>query len=241
MGQLLKFIEYIFCTLSSLWNLIITGFSSISSNILFTPILNFLNIVILALTAIFGFNAARQASYTNELSLLPLLAIYFRKIKDKERPFAFYVIRIKNVGNGVAYNINVHPLILFLHDIHTYWTIYFQIQDTNVIAPGKERTLETRSYAREKRATLEDIITNFLKSGDKKNKPIYIPITFKNAKGDDYYCIAECGQDTVLIKSPSKRISLLDRVYLLWLVVYDQILIWKATILWKIIKTHNRK
>src|SRR5918992_1867994 len=108
---------------------------------------NFINIstiVILAWTAIETARARRSSNDAHEYNLLPLLTIYFKGEFNKG-----VKLYIKNLGEGVAYNVQVKP-----------WKVYFgdgqhkraklemrtTLKGTNAIAKGKKAELHVIGY-----------------------------------------------------------------------------------------------
>ena len=156
---------------------------------IFNPLISFLTVVILAWTAIEAFRGRRATAKSNELSLLPVLGIYFKGNSMRDR-----IIRIRNVGNGPAYSIKIDNYYLILDDIQKMWKMTLRVGGTNLLVPDEERDLEIKTWSNNKEVENKDFMIFALDpEGTDKIKRISIPIFFRNALGDNYYTVVEMG------------------------------------------------
>lgn len=182
----------------------------ITKNPIFNPIINFMTVVILAWTAIEAFRARRITAKSNELSLLPVLGIYFKGNSMRDR-----TIIIRNVGNGPAYSIRIEDYYLILDDIQKVWKMSLKVSGTNLLIPSEMRDLDIKTWSNDVEVENRDfMVFSIDPEGTKKLKRIAIPIKFKNALGERYYTMVELGYGGVEIKKPPSQILLLDQIYL---------------------------
>jgi hypothetical protein len=184
--------------------------TEISNNSLFNPIINFLTIIILAWTAMEAFRARRATAKSNELSLLPILGIYFKGEILRDRK-----IRIRNVGYGPAYSVKVDDYYLLFDDMQEIWKMSFSVEETNLLIPGEERDLELKNWSNGELVDNRNFMVFSLDpNGTEKLKRVSMVIRFKNAAGDNYYTVIEMGFGAVEIKKPPSKIRLADKIYL---------------------------
>ena len=101
-----------------------------SSQKWFSPILNIFTVTALVFTAWEAFKSSRASSEANNLKLLPLLAIYFHyRQRNGHDTFT-----IKNLGEGVAYNITVYPWTLIFQDTQEILEINMSTTGTNILS-----------------------------------------------------------------------------------------------------------
>jgi len=177
---------------------------------IFNPLISFLTVVILAWTAIEAFRGRRATAKSNELSLLPVLGIYFKGNSMRDR-----IIRIRNVGNGPAYSIKIDNYYLILDDIQKMWKMTLRVGGTNLLVPDEERDLEIKTWSNNKEVENKDFMIFALDpEGTDKIKRISIPIFFRNALGDNYYTVVEMGFGGVEVKKAPSRLGLSDHIRL---------------------------
>src|SRR5258708_17943277 len=129
----------------------------------FLPVSNLITIILLALTTLAGFLASRAASIANKLKLLPFFIISFTNdTKDIN-------IKIKNLGEGVAFDLKIEPFILILTDHQDIFRLYLKIKDVNVLAKDEEKVLKSEVFENNKKMIHSDFLTIYLKQNFNNN------------------------------------------------------------------------
>lgn len=169
--------------------------------------LNIITLFLLSFTSYQALKATKAAHQSNELRLLPLLTITFG-IADQK-------VRIKNYGQGVAFDVKIEPWVVFLTDVKIIWELKMKMSETSLIGSNEIKDIELKTFSNGREADLKDIMLAHLKPRSSSNLPkVRIVIWFKNALGNKYFTEIETGRDGVDILTPSKRISIFNNLVL---------------------------
>ena len=95
-----------------------------------------INIVILAITAWIVWKYTKAAQRSNDIQERPILNFYLRE--EKSGPNTIYTLRIRNVGNGPAYNIKFSDIKT--NNGYTYYP-YFNHANPILEKNGDEKTV----------------------------------------------------------------------------------------------------
>ncbi len=115
----------------------------------FYPLVSAITIPILAWTAWEALQTSRATSDANNLKLLPLLGIYFYYQRGKHDIF-----KIKNLGEGVAYDIQIDPWTLIMQDIQEIIEFKMNIPGTNILTKGEEKEVDTEVYVNNTKSSM---------------------------------------------------------------------------------------
>lgn len=177
----------------------------------FIPVLSFLNVVMVFLTGLVMLLAWIASKKANDLQLLPLLTIYFRG-----RALTNREIRIRNIGNGPAYNIKIEPFFYLIQDAQAIWKLTFDVPGSNVLIPVEERTLKLTTTIDDKKTEDRDFLVFTLDpEEDHERKRIKLAITFMNAEGNNFYTVIETGIGGLVTIKPASRLNIWVGVSLL--------------------------
>ena len=174
-------------------------------------VINAITLPLLAWTAIATSRASKAASENNDLQLLPLLAIYFHYDGPDTHRFT-----IRNLGEGVAYDIKIDNWTLILQDVHEIIDCKMSIHGTNILPPGegyeKEITFDV-TVNEERLSAAKSMMIRSLQS-----YAVRIQIQFKDARGRRWITVIQTTDTTVNILEPSRRLGLFLslRVWYLW-------------------------
>ncbi len=175
----------------------------------FLPVSNLITIILLALTTLAGFLASRAASIANKLKLLPFFIISFTNdTKDIN-------IKIKNLGEGVAFDLKIEPFILILTDHQDIFRLYLKIKDVNVLAKDEEKVLKSEVFENDKKMIHSDFLTIYLKPNFNDHlKKVGLVVIFKNALGDKYFSVVETSSEGINVQVPPKRLDIFGYLWL---------------------------
>ncbi len=168
----------------------------------FTPLTNLLTVAILAITAWEGFKTSRATSDSNKLKLLPLLGLYFYHQRNGGDSF-----KIKNLGQGVAYDIRIDPWILILQDIHEIIEFKMKISGTNILPKDEEKEVTTEVYENSKKSNLDKGVALAIMRGLHTSG---ILIEFKDSTGKNCACKISISNNDVNILKPAYRTNFMS-------------------------------
>lgn len=173
--------------------------------------LQFLEVVVLLLTLRAGFLSAKATADANELKLLPFLTIFIRR-EGREKTF-----RIRNMGEGVAYDIKIKPWFFIVKDIRKIWRLELFLSGTNVLDSKRdEQDLDSRTYANGKEVDLGELLLAHLDPVNKSPLGYFrFTIVFKDIRGRPYYTVIETNSGGVNIFIPSVRLRFYDKIALI--------------------------
>lgn len=160
--------------------------------------------MILAWTAWEALKTSRATSEANNLKLLPLLGIYFYPNRSGNELF-----RVKNIGEGVAYNIEIDLWTLIFQDSHDIMEFKMEISGTNILAKNEEKDIQTKVYVNGKESPMDhDLKLAFLRGFDKSE----IQLQFKDATGKKCACLISISKKKVNILKPAYRLNLFSKI-----------------------------
>jgi hypothetical protein len=211
------------------WSILRTYIANFIGDPLFRPILDISTLIVLSLTALFGFFAAWATGIANQLKLLPLIVIYFEGQSFDERR-----IFISNLGEGVAFDIHVEPFSLVIYDIRRIMRLEMKLKGTNVLGKGEKRVINAAAFENGRPANSADFLTYYLdpEMNERKGR-VDLAITFKNAKGDRYFTIIKTDVDGVNVLVPPTQLGVFDRLWLFYREAKEFLWLNGWRILWK--------
>jgi hypothetical protein len=169
----------------------------------FTPLVNLITIPILAWTAWEALRSSRAANEANELKLLPLLGIYFYYVRNGEDRFT-----IKNLGDGVAYDIAIDPWTLIMQDAQELIECKMSISGTNLLAKGEEKDIYFEVEVNGQKLTR----SNSMMTAAMRSYSTDIQILFKDATGKKWITTIKTSEKQVSIVRPPQRFGLIGKV-----------------------------
>ncbi|HCR36493.1 hypothetical protein A2130_01905 [Candidatus Woesebacteria bacterium GWC2_33_12] len=195
--------------------------------------INLITLILLSLTAIAGFLSNKRTSEANELSTLPLLVI-----KPTGKTLGDLEYLIKNIGNGSAYNIKIEKILhVYLKDqkIHEF---EFLIKGVNVIERGEKKVLVANSYSN---GEINKDLSEFMKFSidpreEHKRPQDKFFITFKDARGINYYSRIRTGSRGLTFLIPPKKINMKGYLIIIHNEIYKLLLKIYAKSIWKLRK-----
>lgn len=204
------------------------------SDPLFSPIVDFATVFILAVTAIEGFKSMRATSEANELRILPLLVIKFTGDNLQTRSMF-----IKNIGNGSAYDIKIDTFVTIVTDAHFVWELSMKVKGVNVFEPGEKKLLSCVGLQNGKVSGIKEFLIFHLDpKQEHSRKPTNIFITFKNSKGIKYYSRIETGQNGLTFTIPPKKLDIIGHL----IIKFNNLTLWIQLryfrFIWKFKKSH---
>lgn len=165
----------------------------------FSPIVSALTIPILAWTAWEALKTSKATSDANNLKLLPLLGIYFYRRRDGDEYF-----KIKNLGEGVAYNIKIDPWTLIMQDTQEIIDFKMSMPGTNILTKDEEKEIDTEVYINGAKSTMSSgMIIAYLRGLNTTG----IQIQFKDATGRKCACLINISEKKVHILKPTYRLN----------------------------------
>lgn len=191
-------------------------------------VIDLATVIILSFTATEALRARRASNQSNELKLLPVLGIYFRKTNGREE------FVLENHGEGIAYNIRIQTWRLILTDTQEVAELKMSIRGTNILPHGKQVTISTEVKVNNKTAGSSEFMTFALKNMGVENS-----IEFRNALGHKYRTKIRTKDDDVEIVTPPYRVGLFKNS-LFWVrfSLLSEISLWRRRIIWKFQKPH---
>lgn len=165
----------------------------------FSPLVSAITIPILAWTAWEALQTSRATSNANNLKLLPLLGIYFY-----HQPGRHDLFKIKNLGEGVAYNIQIDPWTIILQDLQEIIDFKMSIPGTNILAKDEEKEVDTEVYINGTKSSMSgEMILAYLR----RQNITGIQIQFKDATGRKCACLINISEKQVNILKPTYRLG----------------------------------
>lgn len=180
-------------------------------------LINTLTIFLLAWTTIETSRSRNSSNKTNEISLLPLLIVEFEG-KFFTKGVKFY---IKNLGDGVAYNVQINPVKCYFGDGKKWEKLGMKtvVKGTNAISKNQKVDLHILTYR-------DDVRDNFGGIGDflmfmmvpstdeaMKGGKINLIIEFTNAYSKKYFTIISTGSGGTDIVQPAIRSNWRNKLY----------------------------
>lgn len=207
---------------------------SLFTSSLFTPVTNFVTVIVLAFTAHEGFRSARATSEANELSILPLLTLKFVGKPMRDRG-----ITIKNIGYGVAYDIKIEKYLLFITDIQYLWELQLSIKGVNILEQNEEKQLFVKTFQNGKETDVKDFLIFHLDPDeDHERKQTGFFITFKNAKGNEYFLKITTGPNGLSFKIPPRKLNAAGIILMQYSNISTLLVYYFYKILWKFKKPY---
>lgn len=208
-------------------------FIELSEQPYFPQLLSFLNVLLIFTTALVAYLSLKTAKKTNELQLLPLLAIYFKGHAMRDRK-----IRIRNIGKSPAYDIKIESYMTILTDIQHVWKLELFISGTNVLIPDEEKDLTIKATDNDKEANMSEFMVFHLDPEEEhKRDRVVLLLTFRNAEGNRYYSEIETGVGGLFVK-PAKRLNLLGKTYIAYRKYSEKLLLGFYKFKWKFTKPY---
>jgi hypothetical protein len=196
--------------------------------------INVLTILVLAWTALETARARRSSNEANEIAILPLLTIYFEG-KFLTEGVKFY---IKNLGEGVAYNMQIKPWQCYFGNEGSQWEkleMRTIVKGTNALPKNEKAELHILTYKDGKREDFQGGLQDFLTfmMAPSTDKPmnggfINIRIEFKNAYSKTYFTVISTGSGGTNVLQPAVRLNIINRA------------IWDTRIKWIQIQSNLR-
>lgn len=170
----------------------------------FQPAVSTITIPILAWTALEGWRAAKEAARANYLRLAPVIGIYYHHLKAKGVSW----FKIKNLGQGVAYDVEVEPWIFIAQDAQKIFICTMCKPGTNIIAPGEDRSITFEVEINGKRVADADML--MLEA--MRSRGPEIVVGFKDAIGRKWWTKIKVSEGSIRIVAPPQLLGIGHRI-----------------------------
>lgn len=185
-------------------NELVNGVTWVVTQQWFSPLVSAATIPILAWTAWEAFQTNRATSNANNLKLLPLLGIYFYRQTGRHDSF-----KIKNLGEGVAYDIQIDPWTLIMQDTQELIDFKMSMPGTNILVKDEEKEVDTEVYINGTRSNMSGgMIVAYLRGLNTSG----IQIQFKDATGRKCACLINISEKRVNILKPTYRLNFFSKI-----------------------------
>lgn len=198
---------------------------SLTTQSWFTPTVSALTLPILAWTAWEALKSSRATSDANNLKLLPLIGIYFLTQGDRGELF-----QIKNLGEGVAYDITIDHWMLILQDTQEIIEFRMTVPGTNILSKGEEKNIVTDIFINGQKTHISTDMRHAMMKGFGSE----IQLHFKDATGRKCASLIKLSEEQVNIKKPTYRIGLLSTINIWYgMRIQRTFKLYREKVLWK--------
>ncbi|OGE39227.1 hypothetical protein A3F00_04020 [Candidatus Daviesbacteria bacterium RIFCSPHIGHO2_12_FULL_37_11] len=163
-------------------------------------LLEFVSVLVLSLTLLASLWAVRKSGEANELKLLPVLVILYSLENGRD------IFRIKNIGYGTAFDINIRPLFLYLASLKEWYALEFLLHEPYL----EHNQIKRLSLIAKKEGRVIDAFEGLLLAVFKEDGESAI-ITFTDARGKKYYCKVKIEKDRATLVELPKNFTMWKR------------------------------
>jgi hypothetical protein len=193
----------------------------------FSPVVSAITIPILAWTAWEALKTSRATSQANNLKLLPLLGLYFYQGRRSEDD----TFKVKNLGEGVAYDIQIDEWTLIAQDTHEIVDLKMAMPGTNILSRDEEKEIETEVYVNGEKTNISRGFMLALFRGLNKSG---IQIHFRDATGRECACLIGFDNKYVNILKPTYQVRFWHRIDIWYgLKIKKNFKIWRERFFWR--------
>lgn len=181
--------------------------------------LTFISIVVLAYAAIQAFKTRKATAQQAVLTVLPILFIEFETRKD-DMGMDVDLLRMKNDGNGPAFNIRVDDVTFDFLDINDRWTMKMNLKPDHLVA--KDSSVIGAAVFDKSGEDVEAADFTTQRIRHRTDRTMSLVVYFKDVTGKRYVTLVETGKGIARVRRPSAPYGLrLKCKYRVWYLVLN--------------------